>query len=234
MKVRASSVWLFSVALVFCMCACKTGEARKPKSVRLGGKTYRMEYVKLGSPQQDDEDEEVGFQQVMRKEPAYSSAGLPQCFRCIIDCPKCPGCPATGSVALKQRPPVYVVFIHQHVSWPKAKIECERRKGKLAEVHSKMERALLTKEMMEGNYLGEWQGPWIGLSDVKEEGKFVWANDVPVDPDIAIFDKAHGYPAKAPDRNCVFITGGHRHQPVMGLWRDWHCDHRKAFACEYR
>ncbi|HEY8074854.1 MAG TPA: lectin-like protein [Labilithrix sp.] len=110
--------------------------------------------------------------------------------------------------------------------WDGAKKACEAEGGKLAAPASAEEsRALFDAMKLPSGVPSRrpLEGVWIGLSDVKEEGKFRWSDDTPV----AWSNWLPGQPDDA-DKNedCVTFTLGD------GRWNDLECGTPLPYVCE--
>ncbi|XP_067676044.1 C-type Lectin CRL-like [Haliotis asinina] len=67
----------------------------------------------------------------------------------------------------------YRLFRKTHQAWPEAVFECEKHDALLASFETKAENIHI-QDMMEVFNVGKTDNVWIGLSDVREEGNFVW------------------------------------------------------------
>ncbi len=109
--------------------------------------------------------------------------------------------------------------------WDGAKKQCEAEGGKLAAPASAEEsRALDALKLPSGvPSRRPLEGVWIGLSDEKEEGKFLWNDATPV----AWSNWLPGQPDDA-DKNedCVTLTLGD------GRWIDLECGTPLPYVCE--
>jgi hypothetical protein len=129
--------------------------------------------------------------------------------------PKCPQCvlkklpaPAIGTAA----------FCFGARDWLAAEADCVKQKGHLISIHTQAVQDFLTTEAfaIQG---GDW---WIGLSDIKAEGTFVWT-------DGSKLDYLHwngGEPNNAGEEDCANITQG-----GGGQWNDLPCDAVIPFIC---
>ncbi|XP_053380330.1 perlucin-like protein [Mercenaria mercenaria] len=115
-------------------------------------------------------------------------------------------------------------FSHDLETWPGADYMCEKMGGKLVEIETAAENAYLTPivDSQKHNY-------WIGLSDVQEEGIWMWMESK---EKLSTTGFSHWYPNQ-PDNseaneNCATINFD-----VGGKWNDWHCNGKEAnYICE--
>ncbi|XP_070539237.1 low affinity immunoglobulin epsilon Fc receptor-like [Ptychodera flava] len=67
---------------------------------------------------------------------------------------------------------------------------------------------------------------WIGLNDIKVEGKFVWADGSPL--------KYRNWNVGQPDNGSNREDCAHLVFTAQGRWNDWPCSHRAGFVCEQK
>ena len=74
---------------------------------------------------------------------------------------------------------------------------------------------------------------WIGLSDKKEEGKFVWTDGTLPQNGCTVW--ADDQPNDEDGQDCVEIANGIfwlGGPPQIGVWNDFHCDKKIMYICE--
>ncbi len=129
--------------------------------------------------------------------------------------PKCPQCsemalpaPAIGSAA----------FCFNPKTFADAEADCVKQGGHLLSIHDlKMQTFVTTNAFAIQD--SDW---WIGLSDRKTEGTFVWTDGTPVN-----FESwAGGEPNNAGDEDCANVTPW-----VGGDWNDLFCDQQRPYIC---
>ena len=129
--------------------------------------------------------------------------------------PKCPQCilkklpaPAIGSAAL----------CFGAKTWTAAEADCVVQKGHLIAVHSQAVHDFLEAEA----FAIEDTDWWLGLSDNKNEGSFVWSDASKLD-----FTKwAGGEPNNAGNEDCVHLAPW-----AGGDWNDMFCDQVRPYIC---
>ncbi|HEY0135597.1 MAG TPA: CotH kinase family protein [Nannocystis sp.] len=129
--------------------------------------------------------------------------------------PKCPQCilkklpaPAVGNAA----------FCFGEKTWADAEADCVTQKGHLIAIHSQAVQDFLSAQAFPIQDT-DW---WIGLSDSKNEGAFVWSNGSKVD----YTSWAGGEPNNAGNEDCTNLapwTGGD--------WNDLFCEQARPYIC---
>ncbi|XP_060573178.1 perlucin-like protein [Ruditapes philippinarum] len=116
-------------------------------------------------------------------------------------------------------------FSHDQEDWPNAMTMCHILGGKLVEIESAAENAFLISMATRFN-----KNYWIALSDIQEEGVWVWME---TKNPISETEFSYWHPGE-PDNghqneNCGTLNGIHDN----GLWNDWHCsDPTVPYICE--
>ncbi len=130
----------------------------------------------------------------------------PKCPQCIIK--KLPA-PAVGSAAL----------CFGAKSWADAEADCVKQKGHLIAIHAQN-----VHDFVKGEAFALADTDWfIGFSDSKKEGSFVWADGSKVD----FMTWAGGEPNNAGDEDCATMTPW-----AGGDWNDIFCDQSKPYVCQ--
>nr|AZS54111.1 lectin precursor 4 [Ruditapes philippinarum] len=114
-------------------------------------------------------------------------------------------------------------FSHDIETWAGADYMCNKMGGKLLEIETAAENAVLTPiiDSMQRNY-------WIGLSDVQEEGVWLWMTSNTKLSTTKFSNWLPGEPNNANgNENCAAIT-----HATNGKWNDWHCNGDAFYACE--
>ena len=76
---------------------------------------------------------------------------------------------------------------------------------------------------------------WIGLSDKKEEGKFVWTDGTAENKKKGCSVWAEDQPNDEDGQDCVEIANGIfwlGGPPQIGVWNDFHCKRKIMYICE--
>ncbi|XP_067684234.1 C-type lectin-like [Haliotis asinina] len=118
----------------------------------------------------------------------------------------------------------YRLFRNDKYTWPEAVFQCEKHGAYLASIETQEESAdmhALTEELN----LGDLDKIWIGLSDVREEGVWVWES---TRQNATFFDWAPAEPnQKATEQDCVILYGKQHLQ-----WADDQCLYKYEYICE--
>lgn len=118
-------------------------------------------------------------------------------------------------------------------SWGAAETSCKDNGGHLIKIESKEENNFLLNTFLqipEGEVNIE---AWIGLTDKKEEGNFVWTDGTPEKKTCTMW--ADGQPNEEDGQDCteiangVFWPGG---PPQVGVWNDFQCKSKIMYICE--
>lgn len=129
----------------------------------------------------------------------------PKCPQCIVK--KLPA-PALGSAAL----------CFGARTWAEAEADCVVQKGHLIAVHTQA-----VQDFLEGEAFAiqdtDW---WLGLSDSKNEGSFVWSNASKLD----FTSWAGGEPNNSGNEDCVHLAPW-----ADGDWNDMFCDQVRPYIC---
>ncbi|XP_046341373.2 C-type lectin-like isoform X2 [Haliotis rufescens] len=110
-------------------------------------------------------------------------------------------------------------------SWPDAVFECEKYGAYLASVETQQENVDIHALVKELN-VGVLDRVWIGLTDVREEGVWVWES---TRQNATFFDWAPSEPNQkgTQQQDCVVLYGQEHHQ-----WADDRCETHYYFFCE--
>ena len=66
----------------------------------------------------------------------------------------------------------YEFQLFQIVNWNRAEHDCNRKGGHLVEINSRGEQEFILSTLSFLRFAGD--GVWIGLNDVKQEGRYLW------------------------------------------------------------
>ncbi|XP_060566251.1 perlucin-like protein [Ruditapes philippinarum] len=114
-------------------------------------------------------------------------------------------------------------FSHDMEPWTGADYMCNKMGGKLVEIETAAENAVLRPivDSMNRTY-------WIGLSDVQEEGVWMWMSSRTKLSTTGFVSWNKGEPNNGlGNENCVTIIHG-----TGGKWNDWHCIGETFYICE--
>merc|ERR1712126_126252 len=106
---------------------------------------------------------------------------------------------------------------HEKVTWYEGDMLCKQSGGMLAEPRSAAETELIDQFCLSDGYY------WIGLTDLVEEGTFLWDSDYSV-PDYTNWNPGH--PSGRGD--CVYKEGGSRHLE----WMNKDCEFTEHALCQ--
>jgi hypothetical protein len=115
---------------------------------------------------------------------------------------------------------VEYLFCFNALEWPDARQDCLEQGGDLASVHDEGTNEELFWAAIEiaGS---SW---WFGLSDLEDEGEFVWTDGSPFDFE----DWADGEPNNSGEEDC-----GHWADWNDGRWNDMPCDYHLPYVCQF-
>ncbi|CAL1526006.1 unnamed protein product [Lymnaea stagnalis] len=109
------------------------------------------------------------------------------------------------------------------VNYTSARSHCKDIGAELYTMKSFEKKSILHNEVIAIN-----ESVWIGLDDLKTEGRFEWADDgTPLDADMKIKMFTKGEPNNYDDEDCVSYT------PSAGL-DDRSCSFKKPYVCELK
>jgi len=104
--------------------------------------------------------------------------------------------------------------------WEDARSACLADGGDLASIHDEE-----TNDFLWGTASAiEYTRWWFGLSDLEEDGVFVWSDGT----DLDYFDWGGGEPNGGTNENCVHWADWND-----GLWNDIPCDHLMPYVCQF-
>lgn len=126
----------------------------------------------------------------------------------------------------------YVYYFENETLWPtqrtfaQSQAECEKLGGRLPEITSKGEYHDLLEVMREKKYKGRPQHrrTWLGLTDKKQEGTFVWQTSLKV-PLWTNWNYKEPNNAGHKGEDCVEMQ-------YSGSWNDIPCNERRPFICQ--
>jgi hypothetical protein len=112
------------------------------------------------------------------------------------------------------------LFCFNAVEWPDARQDCLAQGGDLASVHDEGTNEELFWAAIEiaGS---SW---WFGLSDLEEEGEYVWTDGTPFDFE----DWGDGEPNNSGEEDCCHWADWND-----GRWNDMPCDYHLPYVCQF-
>ncbi|XP_046569528.1 C-type lectin mannose-binding isoform-like [Haliotis rubra] len=119
----------------------------------------------------------------------------------------------------------YRLFRNDKNTWPEAGFECEKHGAYLVSIETQQESVDMHALVEELN-LGDLDKVWIGLSDVREEGVWVWES---TRQNATFFDWAPSEPNQKDtvQQDCVILYGKQHLQ-----WADDRCEYKYEYICE--
>nr|ANG56319.1 C-type lectin [Meretrix meretrix] len=113
-------------------------------------------------------------------------------------------------------------FSHDTEDWPGAVVMCEKMGGNLLEIDGPLEGQYITSQVKLFN-----KAYWIGLSDVMEEGTWMWmGSNNPLEPG-SYSNWLPGQPSNSQNNeNCADVW------PTTGQWNDGQCHVPHNYICE--
>ncbi|XP_060556133.1 sushi, von Willebrand factor type A, EGF and pentraxin domain-containing protein 1-like [Ruditapes philippinarum] len=127
---------------------------------------------------------------------------------CSFKVPECPG----GWSRFENS---CYLHVESMATWETAKNDCESKKGYLVEITSSSEYSFLLADLMV-------EGIWLGVSDIKSEGTFLWEYSG------ASFDKsilANNIYLNSPERDCGIYY-------YLEVWVLGNCELKYEYLCE--
>ncbi|XP_078342790.1 C-type lectin LmsL-like [Oculina patagonica] len=123
-------------------------------------------------------------------------------------------------------------LFQERKSWPDAEKSCKKVKARLVKIESEKLNDFLLKTFMQIPFDEMNLSAWIGLTDKKKEGKFVW-----LDGSSPTYNN---WAEEQPNNedggqecvelvNGVFWPGG---LSQVGLWNDYQCNAKLMYLCE--
>ncbi|XP_046328894.2 macrophage mannose receptor 1-like [Haliotis rufescens] len=119
----------------------------------------------------------------------------------------------------------YRLFRQSPQSWPEAVFACEQHDAFLASIETKVENGHLQELIAESNVL-KTDNVWIGLSDVREEGVFVWESTRQTATFLPWGKHEPNQPADLQE-DCVMLFGRQEH-----TFADAACEIKYSYLCE--
>ncbi|XP_060556473.1 perlucin-like protein [Ruditapes philippinarum] len=114
-------------------------------------------------------------------------------------------------------------FSHDTEPWTGAQHFCREMKGQLVEINDVNENAFIKAQVKLRK-----QTFWIGLTDVEEEGTWMWMNSQTLLTSDSFTNWAPGQPDNALDNeNCACF-----YMPLNFLWNDCRCHDNYYYICE--
>ena len=123
-------------------------------------------------------------------------------------------------------------MFNEKKSWPDAEAACKESSAHLAKIESQGENDFLLNTFLQIPHDEVNREAWIGLTDVKKEGTFVWADGT----DAEYTNWADEQPNNEDgEQHCgeiangVFWPGG---EPQVGVWNDFQCENELMYICK--
>uniref|UniRef100_A0A8C6ST14 C-type lectin domain-containing protein n=1 Tax=Neogobius melanostomus TaxID=47308 RepID=A0A8C6ST14_9GOBI len=126
-------------------------------------------------------------------------------------------------------------------SWNQSRDECKEKRGYLVKIDSREEQRFLFYEVRElMNKRDDSEDKfWIGLTDAKKEGEWIWIDDTPLNQSLSFWFKGDKVEpdnwtdndTKPEGEDCVRM-GEMGTDFVEKCWFDKHCKAEQRFICE--
>nr|XP_022341256.1 brevican core protein-like [Crassostrea virginica] len=117
----------------------------------------------------------------------------------------------------------YEFQLFQIVNWNRAEHDCNRKGGHVVEINSRGEQEFILSTLSFLRFAGD--GVWIGLNDVKQEGRYLWTTG----DTLSYSNWGPGQPSNSYGKR-RFILGHVEEDCVVMLYRDW--GHWNDVTCE--
>ena len=119
----------------------------------------------------------------------------------------------------------YIVIKNKDKTWSEAEKYCLAHDSHLTSIHSRSERSHIWELLQEESY-----SPilWTGLSDRREEGKFLWSDGSP----LLYTDWKRGW-KNNPSQNCVILKAARSiGRSYIFPWDVTSCNSKHSFICK--
>ncbi|XP_067468340.1 C-type lectin domain family 4 member E-like [Thunnus thynnus] len=124
-------------------------------------------------------------------------------------------------------------FSTTNSSWEESRCYCQIQGGDLVKIDSMKEQTFLTNELSDKMKYEEDKF-WIGLTDSKEENKWFWVDDSPLNTSLSFWrkDEPDNWKGENPEgEDCVRM--GEKGRPAeLKCWSDKSCDVPQRRICE--
>ncbi|XP_010896753.2 C-type lectin domain family 4 member E isoform X3 [Esox lucius] len=128
-------------------------------------------------------------------------------------------------------------FSEDILNWEQSQYACIREGGHLVIIESQQEQNFIRLKV--GN-MNDQNNYWIGMTDMKEEGVWVWMDNTPLNKSIKYWDLNNGTHVSAfpepndwkPGEDCAQM--GQRCSGQISCWLDNACDKPSKRICESR
>lgn len=120
-------------------------------------------------------------------------------------------------------------------TWADAEKSCKNNGGHLIKIESKEENTFLLDTFLQIPPGAVNIEAWIGLTDKKEENKFVWTDGSPQNPNENCTMWANEQPNDEDSQDCVEVANGvfwPLGPPQIGVWNDFQCNKKLMYICE--
>ncbi|XP_076153233.1 C-type lectin lectoxin-Lio3-like [Alosa pseudoharengus] len=131
----------------------------------------------------------------------------------------------TGALGPKKK--FYLFF--ESLDWTESRRMCISAGGDMATVDNEEDQLLLLNLINNTNTFPFW----IGLTDLKKEGQWLWSDGKPLKDNLTFWDKDQ--PDDGPDKkyaagqDCVWIQDVHK----INNWMDGYCNHLHGRICAF-
>uniref|UniRef100_A0A3Q1H924 C-type lectin domain-containing protein n=1 Tax=Anabas testudineus TaxID=64144 RepID=A0A3Q1H924_ANATE len=118
-------------------------------------------------------------------------------------------------------------------TWDQSRDDCRRGGGDLVKIDSREEQSFLELRLREKMNCDEDKF-WIGLTDSKEEGKWLWVDDSPLNTSLAFWSgtEPDNWPGKGPEGEDCARMGKKSGADDLKCWFDVPCKISYKSICE--
>ncbi|XP_060948494.1 C-type lectin domain family 4 member E-like [Limanda limanda] len=125
------------------------------------------------------------------------------------------------------------------LTWNKSRNQCISMRGDLVVINNREEQRFLESRVMEKKEAYEYKF-WIGLTDSKKEGEWLWVDDAQLDPSLTFWRE--GQPDNRawatsdgqwnPDGEDCVVMGEKDGATDLKSWDDRYCKYSQKYICE--
>uniref|UniRef100_A0A8C7MWX4 C-type lectin domain family 4 member K n=1 Tax=Oncorhynchus kisutch TaxID=8019 RepID=A0A8C7MWX4_ONCKI len=125
-------------------------------------------------------------------------------------------------------------FSKEKMTWEQSQYACIHDGGHLVIIESQQEQEFIKQRVVALGIDPYDHSPWIGLTDEKQEGLWVWMDNTPLNENIKYWDfgEPNNHGPKGESENCVRIGQKCHHQ--INCWFDFPCAEPSKRICESR